>query len=103
MTQRSKRNVGGAVLFLINNGFQAFVYKKEVDFSKGWNHSPFKCYPLRKKKVNFYVKEILCVQFNEMIGMARNKIWKKLNHPSAIKQCTAEGTLLLYIIPSHSE
>lgn len=61
MTQRSKRNVGSAVLFLINKGFQAFVYKKEVDFQKVEIHCPFQCFPLRKKKSKFLCKgNIVC-------------------------------------------
>lgn len=39
----------------------------------------------------------------EMIGTARNEIWKTLNHVGVVKQCIAEGALLLSIILSHSE
>lgn len=70
MTQRSKRNVGGAVLFLINKGFQAFMYKKEVDFQKVEIHCPVQCFSLRGKKGKFLCKRnIVCaIQWNDRDG-----------------------------------
>ena len=49
-----KKNVGGAVLFLINVPCEVFVKKKkEVDIRRVGIYCPFQCFPLRRKKINF--------------------------------------------------
>lgn len=58
-----KKNVGGAVLFLINEPFQVFVLKKKRSWhSKGWNLLPFSMLSFKKKKNKFFVKEIQWVK-----------------------------------------
>lgn len=98
-------NVGGAVLFLISKGFEYLCKEKESTFAGLESIALFNVFLLKKKKkIHFYVKEILCVQFkgNDRDSQKRN-MKKKLNHTGTRKQCVVEGTLLLYIILSPSE
>lgn len=65
MTQGSKMNVGGAVLFLISKGFEYLCKEKKSTFAGLESFALFNVFLLKgKKKINFNVKEILCVQFN---------------------------------------
>jgi hypothetical protein len=83
MTQGTKMNVGGAVLFLISKGFKYLCKEKKSTSTGLESMALFNGFPLkRKKKINFYVKEILCVQFN---GNDRDR--QKRNMKKKIKSC----------------
>lgn len=65
MTQGSSKNVGGAVLFLISKGFEYLCKEKKSTFSGLESIALFNVFLFkREKKINFYVKQIPCVQFN---------------------------------------
>lgn len=53
-------NVRGAVFFLINEGFQVFDERKQVDFQRVGIYCPFHCLPLRKKDKNVCKGNTVC-------------------------------------------